>query len=41
MIFTPLDTGLDTLENLTTKNTDILIASYPGIIKCGDSTTCV
>ena len=41
MIFTPLDTGLDTLEDLTSKNTDILIVSYPGIIKCGDSTTCV
>ena len=40
IVFTPLDTHLDVLEKLIIRNTDILIAAYPGKINCGTSTTC-
>ena len=41
IILTPIHTKLHMLKNLATKNMDILIRAYPGVIECKGSTTCI
>lgn len=39
IIFTPINTKINMLEDLDTKNTDTLIHTFPGVIDCKGSTT--